>query len=195
MPQRFIYLGGWEFVCFVHHCQMQDIRIYDSEDESTCDIMFIVKRDRVMRLMSYKSDPWDYEKDIHGISDKGIFKSKLSRLYLFSGVLGPDPNCDKRIVARSSSSDKIQSCHLMTQKDSIKSNFAFVIQFNDRIATTWLENKDSPNPSYRDLINPRTSTMIKQRLVRGFNEKIIFAHTVDQEDKIVMLDFHPKKHR
>ena len=38
--------------------------------------------------MSYKSNPWDYEKDIHGVSDKGIFRGKSSIFYLFSGVLG-----------------------------------------------------------------------------------------------------------
>ena len=93
MPQRFIHLGGWEFVCFVHHCQMPGLRIYEQEHEVTCDIMFIARRDGLLRLMSYKSNPWDYEKDIHGVSDKGIFRRKSSIFYLFSGVLGwPDLN-------------------------------------------------------------------------------------------------------
>lgn len=124
MPQRFIHLGGWEFICFVKHCQMQDFRIYEQEFESTCDIMFIVRKDGLFRLMSYKSNPWDFEKDIHGQSDKGIFTGKSNVFYLFNGVLGwPDMSVSEsvdlegRLLSRSSSSDKIQSCHLMTQKD------------------------------------------------------------------------------
>ena len=49
------------------------------------------------------------------------------------------------------------------------------------------------NSSYRDLTSQ--NTMKKQRLVRAFNEKVIFAQTVGLEDKIFMLDFHPKKFR
>ena len=50
--------------------------------------MFLVKRDGMIRLMSYKSNPWDYEKDQDGLTDKGIFNVKSNIIYLFSGVVG-----------------------------------------------------------------------------------------------------------
>ena len=145
---------------------MIDAKIYEQEYESTNDIMLIVRRDGLLRLMSYKTNPWEYEKDIHGISDKGIYTGKSSVFYLFNGVLGwPDVSTSasidfqSRLLGRSCSSDKIQSCHLMAQKEQLKGNFAFVIQFNDRISTTWLENKSSTNSSYRELT--QSTNMIK----------------------------------
>ena len=50
--------------------------------------MFLVRRDGMIRLMSYKSNPWDYEKDLDGLTDKGIFNVKSNIIYLFSGVVG-----------------------------------------------------------------------------------------------------------
>ena len=37
--------------------------------------------------------------------------------------------------------------------------------------------------------------MIKQRLVRGFNDKIFFAQSTGQEDRVYSLEFHPSKPR
>lgn len=194
MPQRFIHLGGWEFVCFVHHCQMQDINIYEEQYESTCDIMFLVRRDGMIRLMSYKSNPWDYEKDQDGLTDKGIFNVKSNVIYLFSGVVGwQKPEQSGRLKARDTTSSRIQTCHLLTLKDSIRTHFALVIQFNDKIVTSWLQSASNDTSSFRELITP--GTMIKQKLVRGFNDKIFFAQSTGQEDKVYMLEFHPNKPR
>ena len=58
MQQRVIHLGEWEFVCFVNHTQMVEQRCFMKEKETNCNIMILVKRDNVCRLMSYKSNAW-----------------------------------------------------------------------------------------------------------------------------------------
>ena len=87
---------------------MQDINIYEEQYETTCDIMFLVRRDGLIRLMSYKSNPWDYEKDLEGITDKGIFNVKSNVIYLFSGILGWfDPAKSGRLKSRDINSSRI----------------------------------------------------------------------------------------
>ena len=93
---------------------------------------------------------------------------------MFSGVLGwYDPGQSGRLKARDINSSRIQSCHLLTNKDSIRTHFALVIQLNDKIVTTWLQSSQSETSSFRELLTQ--GTMIKQKLVRGFNDKIFFA--------------------
>ena len=67
---------------------MVEQKLFGKSKETNCDIMFLVKRDGMIRLMSYKSNPWDYEKDQDGLIDKGIFNVKSNIIYLFSGVVG-----------------------------------------------------------------------------------------------------------
>ena len=87
MPHRFITLQNWEFICFVEHTEKADINIYDNRFQETVDIMFLVRRNGYIRLMSYKTDPWNYGKDPDGLHDKGIYKPKESKIILFSGVV------------------------------------------------------------------------------------------------------------
>ena len=58
MPQRIIHLGEWEFVCFVNHTQMVEQKLFKKSKETNCDIMFLARRGRKTRLMSFKSNPW-----------------------------------------------------------------------------------------------------------------------------------------
>ena len=73
MPHRYISLDGWEFICFVEHAEKADIKIYNQTEQRTIDIMFLARRDDCIRLMSYKTDPWNYKKDPEGKVDKGIY--------------------------------------------------------------------------------------------------------------------------
>ena len=96
-PQRLIDLGQWEFVCFVNHTQNTEKKIFGGLYETNCDIMFLVRKNTDMRLMSFKSNPW-LKPDDEGDSDQYIFKQDL---FLFSGSV---PYEGKEL-----SSDKIQS--------------------------------------------------------------------------------------
>ena len=79
MPQRFISLEDWEFVCFVKHTQMQDMRIYNSNYQRSVDIMFLVRgKDGYLRLMSYKSNPWFFTTHKNAKTNKVIYRNDLS---------------------------------------------------------------------------------------------------------------------
>ena len=85
MPQRIINLGGWEFVCFVNHTQMVEQKLFGKKKETNCDIMFLVRRERKIRLMSFKSNPWLKEEEIpKDNDDPDIYKQAI---FLFSGYL------------------------------------------------------------------------------------------------------------
>ena len=58
MPQRIIHLGEFEFVCFVSHTQMVEQKLFEKNKETNCDIMFLVRRNGKLRLISFKSNPW-----------------------------------------------------------------------------------------------------------------------------------------
>ena len=84
MPQRVINLGDWEFVCFVNHTLMCEKKVFQEENETNSDIMFLAERNGKMRLMSFKSNPWlnSEDEDDHG------FDEVNDSIYLFSGILG-----------------------------------------------------------------------------------------------------------
>ena len=93
MQQRVIHLGEWEFVCFVNHTQMVEQRCFMKEKETNCNIMILVKRQNVCRLMSYKSNPWiSYNKVITKDEDQDICKHSL---FIFSGEISLLPTEDE----------------------------------------------------------------------------------------------------
>ena len=85
VPQKVIDLNGWEFVCFVKHTQMVEQKLYEKEKETNCDIMFLVKREAKVRLMSFKNNPWlvPGEVPLRDI-DPDVDRNKV---FIFSGVL------------------------------------------------------------------------------------------------------------
>ena len=67
---------------------MQDIRIYNTQNQRSVDIMFLVRGlDGHLRLMSYKSNPWFFTMDQDGKSNRAIYRNDLSEIKLFSGVV------------------------------------------------------------------------------------------------------------
>ena len=126
MPQIVIDLEGWEFVCFVNHAKFTETKIYGNENQYMIDIMFLARRNGTIRLISYRMNPFVYESDIHGKTDKGIFIPQESKFFIFSGfVAWPDLN--DRKVAKRISDDKIQSCELLVESLVMHSRFAFLI--------------------------------------------------------------------
>ena len=79
------------------------------------DIMFLARRNGLVRLMSFRMDPFTYEYDVTGRSDKGIFIPEESHFNIFSGfVKWPDLSKNKNYGMRIAN-DKIQSCQLLVQ--------------------------------------------------------------------------------
>ena len=115
MPHRYISLDGWEFICFVEHTEKEDIVIYDCKHQKTCDIMFLVRRNGFIRLISYNSDPWKYKKDETGISNKGIYLPLESKMILFSGVVAWPDRSEEKTMGKRLRKEKIKGCHLLTQ--------------------------------------------------------------------------------
>ena len=77
--------------------------------------MFLVKRNGLFRLLSYKTDPWSYAKDPTGICDKGIFLPHDDKIYLFSGVVNwPTSTTKDHSIGKQLRKEKIRSCHLLT---------------------------------------------------------------------------------
>ena len=84
MPQRIIHLGEWEFVCFVNHTQMVEQKLFEKQKETNCDIMFLVRRNKQVRLMSFKSNPWLEFDEPASETDPDVYKQAV---FLFSGNL------------------------------------------------------------------------------------------------------------
>ena len=144
MPQRFISLEEWEFVCFVNHTQMQDIRVYNQKHQRSVDIMFLVRgKDGYLRLMSYKTNPWFFVTDLHGKTNKAIYRNDLSQIKIFSGVLKWPTNTGDPIASSKLSDDKIKACQLLTlqKRQGSYQQFTFVIQMNDKIISTRLVSR------------------------------------------------------
>ena len=114
MPHRYIDLKGWEFICFVEHAEKSDIKIYDSKHQLTVDIMFLVRRSGLYRLMSYKTNPWHYSKDPTGQTDKGIFMPHDDKIILFSGIVNWPFNKEDKTMGKRLRKEKIRCCHLLT---------------------------------------------------------------------------------
>ena len=80
-----IHLGEWEFVCFVKHTQMVEQKLFDKSKEMNCDIMFLVRRQHKIRLMSFKSNPWlALNEQPNRQVDPDIYKQAI---FIFSGTL------------------------------------------------------------------------------------------------------------
>lgn len=61
-----------------------------------------------------------------------------------------------------------------------------IIQFNDCIVQASLNRN-----FFKVICHPET--MIRRHLVRGYNEKIFFAESSGNVDKIFQVEFHPSK--
>ena len=84
MPQKFINLGKWKFVCFVSHTQMIEQRLYGMHSEFNCNIIFLVTQNDTYRLMGFKSNPWmSYDEEI----DPDDFECYKQSIFLFNGYL------------------------------------------------------------------------------------------------------------
>ena len=59
----------------------------------------------------------------------------------------------------------------------------FIIQFNDSIVQASLNER-----IFKFLCAPKA--MIRRHLVRGYNEKVFFAESVGNADKLHELEFH-----
>lgn len=75
------------------------------------------------------------------------------------------------------SSDKIQSVQLMTNSLGSVEQYMLIIQFNDCIVEASLNNR-----TFKVICEPEA--MIRRHLVRGYNEKIFFAETSGNAEKI-----------
>ena len=75
---------------------MVEQKLFEKSKETNCDIMFLVRRNRKIRLMSFKSNPW-LGLDEPPNADPDIYKHSI---FLFSGrleqVLGDDKDLANR---------------------------------------------------------------------------------------------------
>ena len=100
---------------------MIEKKIFEADYESNCNIMFLVKRNNKIRLMSYKNNPWRNTEN-----DDNEYRAQDS-LYLFKGILGQheksggkkkdknNTNFIKLKDARRFDSDKIQVVELLSK--------------------------------------------------------------------------------
>ena len=131
MPQLAIDLQGWEFVCFVNHSKFTETKIYDNERQYMVDIMFLVRRNRTIRLVSFRMDPFTYAADLKGQTDKGIFIPEESKFILFSGFVRWPNVSENKTLGMRIANDKIQQCELLVDKNVMNKKFAILLQFTD----------------------------------------------------------------
>ena len=106
---------------------MVEQKLFGKSKETNCDIMFLVRRDRHIRLMSFKTNPWLSWSHLNG--DTGFLDPDIEKqaLFLFSGELRYVPDEYKgetdipqnaetmKRFCRRFSSDKIQNAQLITK--------------------------------------------------------------------------------
>ena len=88
---------------------MIEQKLFEKSKETNCDIMFLVRRENKLRLMSFKSNPWLGLNEEPTSADPDIYKNAI---FLFSGrleqVLGDDKDLKNRQRnCRRYNSDKI----------------------------------------------------------------------------------------
>ena len=75
---------------------------------------------------------------------------------------------------------------LITQKLGSKQQYMFIVQFNDCIVQASLNE-----PIFKVICEPEA--MIRRHLVRGYSEKIFYAESSGNAEKIMQLEFHKSK--
>lgn len=148
--------------------------------------MMLVRRKDKYRLMSFKCNPWlDSNEQPTGI-DMNVIKHSF---FLFSGSLkfeltedndGDEIKEHDHNMNRRFNNDKIQSVQLITQRLSGVEQYMLIIQFNDCIVMASLNKK-----IFKVIVQPEA--MVRRHLVRGYNEKVFFAESVGNAEKIFML--------
>ena len=64
---------------------MVEQKLFKKSKETNCDIMFLARRGRKIRLMSFKSNPWlQFAADTSTNNDSDIYKQAI---FIFSGNL------------------------------------------------------------------------------------------------------------
>lgn len=150
--------------------------------------MILVKFEDKCRLMSYKCNPWlQYHETTDDMEDEDIVKNSL---YLFTGDIGVIPtneadgdDIDQNLAnhvkyKQRFNNDKIQTCQLISKTLGTYEQFMLIIQFNDSIVQASLNRN-----FFKLVCNPET--MIRRHLVRGYNEKIFYAESSGNVDKIM----------
>ena len=108
-------------------------------------------------------------------------------VYLFSGSLKFEPKSSKyeskTKFSRRFDSDKIQNVQLITKKLGSCNYYALIVQFNDCIAQASLNLH-----TFEIICEPED--MVRRHMIRGYNDKIFFAESSGNVDKIQKLEFH-----
>ena len=75
---------------------MVEQKLFEKSKETNCDIMFLVRRNKKIRLMSFKSNPWLGLNELPN-ADPDIYKNAI---FLFSGKLEQVQGNDNDIANR-----------------------------------------------------------------------------------------------
>ena len=84
---------------------------------------------------------------------------------------------NRKMYSRRFNSDKIQSVQLLTKTLGSFDQFMFIVQFNDCIVQASLEKTQ-----FKIICEPEA--MVRRHLVRGYNEKVFFAESSGNAEKI-----------
>ena len=110
---------------------------------------------------------------------------------MFSGEIPTFPHEDKsdekiliKRYSRRFNNDKIQSAQLIVKQKGSYQQCMIIMQFNDCIVQTSL-NKEI----FKVICEP--AAMLRRHMVRGYNEKIFYAESAGNAEKIYQIEFHP----
>ena len=67
----------------------------------------------------------------------------------------------------------------------------FVIQFVDRICSTWMVDNNDKIDNFKDEAPPKQ--MLRIKMLRGNNDRVIFLETVGKSERVVSLDVNSEK--
>ena len=84
-------------------------------------------------------------------------------------------------------SDKIQNVQLITEHYGNLTQFMFVIQYNDCVVTASLNDKKN----FVEQCGPQA--MLRRHLIRGYSDRVFYAETSGNAEKIFELGLHGSK--
>ena len=157
---------------------MVEQKLFEKSKETNCDIMFLVRRNGKIRLMSFKSNPWLRFDEPASDVDPDVYKQAI---FMFSGVLSFLPSLDShgnkitnydeayiKKFSRRFNNDKIQNAQLITKTLGGAQYYTMIIQFNDCIMQAAFN-------STIFVCKCEPEQMVRRHLVRGYSERVYYA--------------------
>ena len=73
----------------------------------------------------------------------------------------------------------------------LHNRMAFILQFTDRVCSTWMVDEDKSVKDFTEESPPRT--MIRLKMIRGNNDRVFYMETAGKSERIMQLEVNSEK--